>query len=51
MTYKTCSGLDDWIHYTLYTALGTTDSWSAIADLHTSQFSVAHALGFSVYFQ
>jgi hypothetical protein len=28
--------------------LGTTDNYSAIADLHTSQFTVTHALRFSV---
>jgi hypothetical protein len=33
----------------LYTALGTTDSYSAIADLHTLQFTVTQALGFSVF--
>jgi hypothetical protein len=33
---------------TLYTVLGNTGNYSAIADLHTLQFTVAHALGFSV---
>jgi hypothetical protein len=33
----------------LYTELGTTGNYSAIADLHTLQFTVAHALGFSVF--
>jgi hypothetical protein len=32
---------------TLYTALGTTGNYSAIADLHTPHFTAAHALGFS----
>jgi hypothetical protein len=32
-----------------YTILGTTDNYNAIADLHTSQFTVTHALGFSVF--
>jgi hypothetical protein len=27
---------------TLYTELGTTDNYSAIADLHTLQFTVTH---------
>jgi hypothetical protein len=31
----------------LYTQMGTTGNYSATADLHTSQFTVAHALGFS----
>jgi hypothetical protein len=34
---------------TLCTPLGTTGSYSAIADLHTLQFTVTHALGFSVF--
>jgi hypothetical protein len=34
---------------TLYTPLGTTDNYSAIADLHTLQFTVTHALKFSVF--
>jgi hypothetical protein len=34
---------------TLYTPLGTTDNYSAIADLHTLQFTVTHALVFSVF--
>jgi hypothetical protein len=33
----------------LYTQLGTTGNYSAIADLNTSQFTVTHALGFSVF--
>jgi hypothetical protein len=32
-----------------FTQFGTTGSYSAIADLHTSQFTVTHALGFSVF--
>jgi hypothetical protein len=50
MTYKTSSGLDDWIYCTLY--IHTTlycRQYSAIADLHTLQFSFTHALGFSVF--
>jgi hypothetical protein len=38
------TGLD-----TLYSILGTTGDYSAISDLHTSQFIVAHALWFSVF--
>jgi hypothetical protein len=34
---------------TLFTPLGTTGSYRAIADLHTSQFTVTHALRFSVF--
>jgi 3-deoxy-D-arabino-heptulosonate 7-phosphate (DAHP) synthase class II len=34
---------------TLDTVLGTTGNYSAIADLHTLQFTVTHALGFSVF--
>jgi hypothetical protein len=33
----------------LYTQLGTTANYSAIADLHTLQSTVTHALGFSVF--
>jgi hypothetical protein len=49
-TYKTGFGLDDWIYWTLY--IHTTQDYrqySAIADLHTLQFTVIHALGFSVF--
>jgi hypothetical protein len=49
-TYKTGFGLDDWIYCTLYTH--TTQNYrqySAIAILHTFQFTVAHALGFSAF--
>jgi hypothetical protein len=34
---------------TLYTVLGATGNYCAIAYLHTSQFTVAHTLGFSVF--
>jgi hypothetical protein len=33
----------------LYTVIGTTGNYSAIADLHTLEFIVTHALGFSVF--
>jgi hypothetical protein len=34
---------------TLFTQLGTTGNYSATADLHTLQFTVTYALGFSVF--
>jgi hypothetical protein len=34
---------------TVYMPLGTKGSYSAIADLHTLQFTVTHALGFSFF--
>jgi hypothetical protein len=34
---------------TLYTQLETTGNYNSIADLHTSQFTVTHALGFSIF--
>jgi hypothetical protein len=34
---------------TLYIQLGITRNYSAIADLHTLQFTITHALGFSVF--
>jgi hypothetical protein len=43
VTYKTGFGFID----TLLTQLGTTGNYSAIADIHTLQFKVTHALGFS----
>jgi hypothetical protein len=33
----------------LYTPLGTTGNYSAIADLHTLQFTVTHTLEFSAF--
>jgi hypothetical protein len=46
-------GVLDWMigfTDTLYTPLETTgNTASAIADLHTLQFTVTHALGFSVF--
>jgi hypothetical protein len=33
----------------LYTPLGTTSNYNAITNLHTLQFTVTHALGFSVF--
>jgi hypothetical protein len=46
VTNKTGSGLDI---DTLCTVLGTTGNYSTIADLHTLQLTVTHALGFSVF--
>jgi hypothetical protein len=49
VTYKTGFGLDDWIYYTLYIhTVRDYRQYSAIAILHTFQFSVTHALRFSV---
>jgi hypothetical protein len=49
-TYKTGFGMDDLIYCTVY--IHTVRDYrqhSAIAILHTLQFPVAHALGFSVF--
>jgi hypothetical protein len=50
VTYGTGFGLDDWIYCTLYihTAL-IYRQYSAIAIIHTLQFTVTHALGFSAF--
>jgi hypothetical protein len=40
VTYKKGFGLDDWVY---------TGNYSAIADLHTLQFTVTYALGFSAF--
>jgi hypothetical protein len=48
----TTDGVLDWmIRFTdiLYTELGTTGNYSAIADLHTLELTVTYALGFSVF--
>jgi hypothetical protein len=34
---------------TLYTVLGTTGNYSAIADLPPLEFTVTHAVGFSAF--
>jgi hypothetical protein len=50
VTYRRGFGLDDWIYCTLY--VHTTHDYrqyNAIADLHTLQSTVTHALGFSVF--
>jgi hypothetical protein len=45
----TRSGLDDWLYSRLLCTVSLNyNHYSAIADLHTFQFTVAHALGFSV---
>jgi hypothetical protein len=50
MAYKMGSGVDDFgCTDTLFTQLGTTGNYSTIADIHTLQFTVTHALGFSVF--
>jgi hypothetical protein len=50
LTYKTGFGLDVWIYCALYihTVRGYKQ-YSALAILHTFQFTVAHALGFSAF--
>jgi hypothetical protein len=50
VTYKTGFVLDDFFiaPYT-FTQLETTGNYRAIAILHTFQFTVTHALGFSVF--
>jgi hypothetical protein len=43
------SGLDDWIYWRLLCTVSLHyNQYSAIADLHNFQFTVAHAIGFSV---
>jgi hypothetical protein len=49
VAYKTGFGLDGWIYCTLYIhTVRDYRQYSAIAILHTFQFTVAHTLGFSV---
>jgi hypothetical protein len=45
VTYKAGFGLD--IFDLIHSQLGTTGNYSAIADLHTLQFTVTHVPGFS----
>jgi hypothetical protein len=48
VTIKMGFGLDDWIYCTLYVhTVRDYRHYSAIAVLHTLQFTVRHALGFS----
>jgi hypothetical protein len=49
VTIKTGFGLDDWIYWYLMRSTRNYRQYSAIAILHTSQFTVTHALGFSVF--
>jgi hypothetical protein len=50
VTYNTGFRLDDWIYCTLYIhRTRVSRPCSAIATLHTFQFTVAHALGSSVF--
>jgi hypothetical protein len=43
------SGLDDWIYWRLLCTVSLNyKQYSPIADLHTLQFTVAHAIGFLV---
>jgi hypothetical protein len=46
---KVLSGLDDWIYWSLIHTTWNYRQYSTIAVLHTFQFTVAHALGFSVF--
>jgi hypothetical protein len=50
VTYKTGSVLMiGFIAPYTFTQLGTTCNYSAVIDLHTLQFTVKHAVGFSVF--
>jgi hypothetical protein len=50
VTYKTGSGLEDWIYcHLIRTQLGATGNYSAIAGINTLQFAFTQALGFSVF--
>jgi hypothetical protein len=49
VTYKTGSGSDEWIYCTLYTTPRNYRQYSPTAILHSLQFTVPHALGFSVF--
>jgi hypothetical protein len=44
VTYKTGSGLDDWIYWHLIHTVRNYRQCSAIADLHTLQFTVTHSV-------
>jgi hypothetical protein len=44
-----CEILDDWIYWHLTHTIRDYEQYSTIADLHTSQFTVTHTLGFSVF--
>jgi hypothetical protein len=49
VTYMKGFGLDDWIYWHLINSTRNYRQYSAIAILHTLQFTVAHALEFSVF--
>jgi hypothetical protein len=49
MTNVTGSSSDDWIYWHLVTIFLNYKQYSAITDLHTFQFTAAHALGFSIF--
>jgi hypothetical protein len=49
VTYKTGSGLDDWIYWHRTHTTRDYRQYSTIADLQTSQFTFTHALGFSIF--
>jgi hypothetical protein len=48
VTKITGSRSDDWIYWRFFTITLNYKPYNAIADLHTFQFIVVHALGFSV---
>jgi hypothetical protein len=49
VTNNNCSRSDDWIYWFLLCTISLNyNTYSTIADLHTFQFTVVHALGFSV---
>jgi hypothetical protein len=49
VTYRMGFGLDDCIHCTLTFRIRDYRKYIATAGLHTLQFTVTHALGFSVF--
>jgi hypothetical protein len=49
VTYKSGSELDEWIYWHRIHSTRDYRQYSAIADLRTLQFSVTHALEFSVF--
>jgi hypothetical protein len=49
VTYKAGFGLDDWIYCTLYIHNSALQAFTALSLIYTLQFTVTHALGFSVF--
>jgi hypothetical protein len=49
VTCKAGFGLGDWIYWHLIHTTRDYRQYSAITDLHTVQFTITHALGFSVF--